>query len=96
MHKGMSILMARMDSHPHEFNIVTPDAISSRRWEFVVSPLLRRCSAIAKKEVSFELMFLSDNDCITVFKKLQEVQGSHMTQRIMNELLTDPGSFDGC
>ena len=93
MHKGMQILMARMDSHPHEFNVVTPDAIATRRWEFVISPLLRRCQAIARKDVSFELMFLTDNECVTVFKKLQEIQGNHMTKRIMNELLTDPDGF---
>ena len=46
MHRGMEILMSRMDSHPEEFDI-TFQHLSASRWRFVLKPLIDRCEAEA-------------------------------------------------
>lgn len=93
MHKSMEILMARMDSHPQEFDVTFRHmGIASKlRWDFVLKPLMERCEAIIKKEPCFLLGFLSDDEVSEVFAKLMQVQGDACTRKIMNELLHDEG-----
>lgn len=88
MHRGMEILMSRMDSHPEEFDI-TFQHLSASRWRFVLKPLIDRCEAVASKEPCFLLGFLSDQEVSDVFAKLMQVQGDACTQMIMNELLQE-------
>lgn len=88
MHKSMEILMARMDSHPDEFD-VTFQVGGANRWKFVLKPLIERCEDMVRGEPSFNLAFLSDDEIREVFYKLMSVQGEMTTQRIMNELLQD-------
>lgn len=98
MHKSMEILMARMESHPEEFDLVyrqvqlNPD----KRWDFVIKPLMERAEAMVRGEPSFMLGFLSDEEVSTVFQKLMYVQGDVTTQRIMNELLRDEERITPC
>jgi len=89
MHKSMEILMARMESHPEEFDLTfrTTQLNPDKRWDFVVKPLMERAEAMVRGEPSFQLGFLSDNELSQVFQKLMQVQGDVTTQRIMNELL---------
>lgn len=91
MHKSMEILMARMDSHPEEFDITfrSMNLNYLKRWDFILKPLMDRCEAIASGEPSFLLGFLSDEEVGEVFAKLMQVQGDACTQRIMNELLNE-------
>lgn len=91
MHKSMEILMARMESHPEEFDLTfrATQLNPEKRWEFIVKPLMERAEAIIRKEPCFLLGFLSDEEVGEVFKKLMYVQGDLTTQRIMNELLRD-------
>ena|SRR5210317_1474976 len=91
MHKSMEILMARMESHPEEFDYtfrntqLNPD----KRWDFVIKPLFERAESMVRGEPSFQLCFLSDEEVAQVFHKLMLVQGDTTTQRVMNELLRD-------
>jgi len=89
MHKGMEILIARMNSHPEEFDITfyRTELNPIRRWDFILKPLMDRCEAIAQGQPSFQLGFLSDDEVGEVFAKLMQVQGDACTQKIMNELL---------
>ena len=91
MHKSMEILMARMESHPEEFDITfRHTSLTYRsRWDFILKPLMDRCEAIARGEPSFCVAFLSDDEVREVFYKLMSVQGDACTQKIMNELLSD-------
>jgi hypothetical protein len=87
MHKSMEILMARMDSHPDEFDITFQKNVG--RWGFILKPLLERCEAMVRGEPTFYVAFLSDDEVREVFHKLMAVQGDACTQKIMNELLAD-------
>ena len=89
MHKSMEILMARMESHPEEFDLTfrTTQLNPDKRWDFVIKPLMERAEAMVRGEPSFMLGFLSDEEVSVVFQKLMYVQGDATTQRIMNELL---------
>ena len=96
MHKGMEILMARMDSHPDEFDVTFRHTkLNYRsRWEFLLKPLMARCEAMARGEPSFDLAFLSDREVGEVFHKLMSVQGDACTHMVMNELLRDERSVE--
>lgn len=89
MHKSMEILMARMESHPEEFDLtyrqiqLNPD----KRWDFVVKPLLERAEAMMRGEPSFQVGFLSDEEVSIVFRKLMAVQGDFMLKRVLKENL---------
>lgn len=91
MHKSMEILMARMESHPEEFDLVyrqvqlNPD----KRWDFIVKPLLERAESMMRGDPSFQVGFLSDEEVCVVFRKLMAIQGDMTLERIMNELLRD-------
>jgi len=89
MHKSMEILMARMESHPEEFDLTfrATQLNPEKRWEFVTKPLMERAESMVRGEPSFMLGFLSDDEVSQVFQKLMQVQGDVTTQRIMNELL---------
>jgi len=91
MHKRMEILMARMESHPEEFDITFRHMQLNydNRWDWIIKPLMDRCESIAKGEPSFIMGFLSDDEVIQVFYKLQSVQGSLCTEKIMNDLLKE-------
>lgn len=91
MHKSMEILMARMESHPEEFDTTFKQIMVGHvgRWEFVTRPLLMRYQAIVAGEFSFDVAFLSDDEVREVLCKLATVQGEAFTKRIMNELLQD-------
>jgi hypothetical protein len=80
MHRGMEILMSRMDSHPEEFDI-TFQHLSASRWRFVLKPLIDRCEAVASKEPCFLLGFLSDQEVSDVFELLQEERGERVPLR---------------
>ena len=91
MHKSMEILMARMESHPEEFDLVfrqvqlNPD----KRWDFVIKPLLERAESMMRGEPSFQLGFLSNEEVSIVFRKLMGIQGDMMLERVLNETLRD-------
>ena len=91
MHKSMEILMARMESHPEEFDLIyrqvqlNPD----KRWDFVIKPLLERAESMMRGEPSFQLGFLSNEEVSTVFRKLMAIQGDMMLERVLNETLRD-------
>lgn len=91
MHKSMQILMARMDSHPEEFDTTFKQVMVGHvgRWDFVTRPLLMRYQAMVAGEFSFDVAFLTDDEVREVLCKLAAVQGDAFTQRIMNELLQD-------
>jgi len=91
MHKSMEILMARMESHPEEFDLTfkATQLNPEKRWEFIIKPLMARAEAMVRGEPCFLLGFLSDEEVGQVFQKLMYAQGDLTTQRIMNELLRD-------
>ena len=91
MHKSMEILMARMDSHPEEFDITFKQITVGHvgRWDFVIKALMMRYQAMVAGEFSFDVAFLTDDEVREVLRKLATVQGDAFTQRIMNELLQD-------
>ena len=91
MHKSMEILMARMESHPEEFDLVYRQAQLNpdKRWDFVIRPLLERAESIVRGDPSFQLGFLSNEEVSIVFRKLMTVQGDFMLERVMNEALRD-------
>ena len=84
MHKSMEILMARMESHPDEFDLVyrqvqlNPD----KRWDFVIKPLLERAESMMRGDPSFQLGFLSNEEVSIVFRKLMSIQGDAMFKLI--------------
>ena len=94
MHKSMEILMARMESHPDEFDLVyrqvqlNPD----KRWDFVIKPLLERAESMMRGNPSFQLGFLSNEEISIVFRKLMSIQGDAMFKLISKELLRDESS----
>lgn len=91
MHKGMQILMARMESHPEEFDITFRHMQLNydNRWDWILKPLMDRCESIVKGEPSFIMGFLSDDEVTEVFYKLQKVQGDLCTEKVMNDLLKE-------
>lgn len=91
MHKSMEILMARMESHPEEFDLVYRQAQlnPNTRWDFVVKPLLARAESMVRGEPSFQLGFLSDKEISIVFRKLMSIQGDKVFKLISEELLRD-------
>ena len=91
MHKSMEILMARMESHPEEFDLVYRQAQLNpdKRWDFVIRPLLERAESMVRGDPSFQLGFLSNEEVSIVFRKLMTVQGDFMLERVMNEALRD-------
>lgn len=94
MHKSMEILMARMESHPEEFDLVYRQAQlnPNTRWDFVVKPLLARAESMVRGEPSFQLGFLSDKEISIVFRKLMSIQGDKVFKLISEELLRDDSS----
>ena len=91
MHKSMEILMARMERHPKEFDLVYRQAQLNpdKRWDFVIRPLLERAESMVRGEPSFQLGFLSNEEVSIVFRKLMTVQGDSMLKSVMNEVLRD-------
>ena len=75
MHKSMEILMARMESHPEEFDLVYRQAQLNpdKRWDFVIKPLLERAESMMRGNPSFQLGFLSNDEVSIVFRKLMRV-----------------------
>ena len=92
MHKSMEILMARMESHPEEFDLVYRQAQLNpdKRWDFVIRPLLERAESMVRGDPSFQLGFLSNEEVSIVFRKLMDVQGDFMLKRVLDETFQKP------
>lgn len=84
MNRGVEILLARMDSHPEEFeHMRNRDGFG--RWDFVISLMLDRHHTNHSQPAA--LPFLSNQEIDALYQKYMSVQGNAFTKRVMRELL---------
>ena len=91
MNKGVQILLERMDSHPQEFWTGSP------KWMDILSVVITRVRKLddktpsapkTTKEILIET-FLTDDEVIVLYNKLQTVLAEEFTQNVMKRLLQD-------
>lgn len=89
MNQGVEIVLARMESHPHEFALrINSDGglISDRprgRWDWLMQKVLLRKS----NQTTYEYAFLSSYEIDQLYDKYMEIQAAEFTKRVMAELL---------
>jgi len=83
MNKGVQILLARMESHPQEFNVLEAPRFQTSPWHWIADPLIRR----VRDDEHVPLCFLTDEEVTILFEKLMSVQGDAFTRRVMRQLL---------
>ena len=90
MNQGVEMVLARMESHPHEFALrINADggliANPPRgRWDWLMNKILLRKS----NQTTYEYAFLTDYEVSALYDKYMEIQGDEFTKRVMAELLS--------
>lgn len=74
MNKGLEILLARIDSHPEEFNRAHTFETRISRWKTML-------------DAARDGHFLTPEEKLLLHTKLSSVQGAWFTNAIMHELL---------
>lgn len=87
MNEGVEILLARMDSHPDEFDEYGPWA-----WVFnsVVAELESRSGVSPVMNVYNRVSFLSDEELHALLDKYKMLQSRAFTNKVMSQLLNPP------
>lgn len=108
VNQGIEILLARMDSHPQEFEMDWQDGpytAPGGRWDAIIHQIRSRYHFIqragradiyssAGNGTLPPLPFLSDEEVIQVYQKWESLQGPAFTRHIMQNLL-DPQEETG-
>lgn len=92
MNRGLEILMARMDSHPEEFDYFTDrKKLVMSRWDWIIQGICRRVENGHKSNSAYVLdfMFLSNEEVNAVYKKFMSIQGEFFTRKVMIELFDE-------
>lgn len=87
MNEGVEILLARMDSHPDEFDEYGPWA-----WVFnsVVAEVESRRGVSPVMNVYNRVSFLSDEELHALLNKYKALQARAFTNKVMSQLLNPP------
>lgn len=95
MNRGVRILLARMESHPEEFDYYTDrKKLVMSRWDWVIQAICRRVENNHKANAAYvlDLQFLTDEEVNSLHGKFMSIQGDAFTKKIMSELLEDDSS----
>jgi len=90
MNQGVEMLLARMESHPEEFDYFTDrKKIVMSRWDWVVQSVCRRVAHKhkASEQGPLDLPFLPNDEVDALYNKFMSVQGHAFTKKVMHELL---------
>lgn len=90
MNEGVEILLARMDSHPDEFDEYGPWA-----WVFnsVVAEIESRSGVSPVTNVYNRVSFLSDEELHALLDKYKMLQSRAFTNKVMSQLLNPPDQY---
>lgn len=94
MNKGVEILLQRMESNPDEF---ISDSIYSgypKKWGYILEKVQMRVASIhdparTEPHYKYQLPFLSDDDILAVWAKLNDLHGDQFTKQVMGILLAE-------
>lgn len=94
--QGIKILLERMDSNPDEFVQGAPDLPLPPKWRNIIVDIAERVGTmgINVKETHripdyTPLPFLSDDEVLAVYEKLNSIRGNLFTKQIMSTLLNE-------
>jgi hypothetical protein len=98
MNEGLSILLARMDSHPEEFSMSDYSGdYYNAKWAPVINPIMRRgrdltssVPEVLLQSTDYEIPFLSDEEVKVVYAKMMGLQAQSYTNAVMRILLQEP------
>lgn len=94
--QGVKILLERMDSNPDEFVQGAPDLPIPIKWRKIIVEIAERVGTmgIGVTETNrvpdyTPLPFLSDDEVLAVYEKLNSIRGDLFTKQIMSTLLNE-------
>ncbi len=99
--QGVKILLERMDSNPDEFVEEAPYADIPAKWAVIIADILDRVKLMGigvngiTRAPNYSipnytpLPFLSDDEVLEVYEKLNSIRGDLFTKQIMATLLQD-------
>lgn len=85
MNEGVEILLARMDSHPDEFDEHGPWA-----WVFNAIDMEINARTMSTPASHTRVSFMTDEELDVLWSKFQQLQASVFTNKIMSQLLNPP------
>jgi hypothetical protein len=92
MNRGVRILLARMESHPEEFDYYTDrKKLVMSRWDWAIQAICRRVENQHKANSAYvlDVPFLTDEEVNSLHEKFMSIQGDAFTKKIMSELLEE-------
>lgn len=92
MNQGVQILLARMESHPQEFDYFTDKKkMPMSRWDWIIQAVCRKIEYERNPKMPYvpDLQFLTDAEVHAIYEKFMSIQGDAFTRRVMTELLDE-------
>lgn len=96
--QGIKILLERMDSNPDEFVQGAPDLPLPPKWRNIIAEIIDRVKTMGIETTIVPsytipkytpLPFLSDDEVLAVYEKLNLIRGDLFTKQIMSTLLQE-------
>lgn len=94
MNKGVDILLQRMESNPDEFASDHLYGGYPKKWASILEKVQMRVASLqdparAEMHYKYQLPFLSDDDILAVWAKLNDIHGDQFTKQVMGILLAE-------